>query len=141
MRRAPLAILALLALAGPSLADPKAPVDDHAVAISPVALPVVWNGQVVNYIFVTAKVVLTPRADDFALRDKEPFFRDALVRAAHKTPFVLPNDLNRLDDAKLKAALYRAAVAIAGPGNVQSIVIVSETPQHFLRAPNQPPPH
>ncbi len=63
------------------------------------------------------------------------------MRAAHKTSFVLPNDLNKLDDARLKASLYNSAVAIAGPGNVKGVVIVSETPQHFLRAPNQPPPH
>ncbi len=42
------------------------------MTLSPVALPIVWNGQVVNYVFVTAKVMLTWHADEFALRDKEP---------------------------------------------------------------------
>src|SRR6185437_14762278 len=107
-RRITAAIAALVAaasLAAPALAaDSSAtPTDDHSVTLSPVALPVIANGVVVNYVFVTAKVMLNPRADEFALRDKEPFFRDALVRAAYRTPFVTPNDYNHIDQAKLKA--------------------------------------
>jgi hypothetical protein len=141
MRSLVLAVVALFALAGSALAadDPANPPDDHAVTLSPVAVPIVADGQVVNYIFVTAKVVLNPRADDFALRDKEPFFRDALVRDAYRTPFVVANDYNRVDEGKLKAALYRDAVAIAGQGNVAGIVVVSETAQHFIRAPHAAP--
>jgi len=33
-------------------ADPQNPPDDHAVTLSPVALPVVADGRVVNYVFV-----------------------------------------------------------------------------------------
>src|SRR5579864_3115231 len=141
MRALLLAVVAFFALAGSALAaDAKqTPADDHAVTLSPVALPVVADGQVVNYVFVTAKVVLTPRADEFTIRDKEPFFRDALVRAAYRTPFLVPNDYNRIDEAKLKAALYRDATQIAGAGNVRGIVIVSQTAQHFVRAPHAAP--
>ena len=46
---------------------------------------VVVNGQLVNYIFVNVRVNLTSRADVTKLREaKEPFFRDALVRDAHR---------------------------------------------------------
>ena len=141
MRSLVLALIAFFALAGSTLAasDPQNPPDDHSVTISPVALPVVADGQVVNYVFVTAKVMLNPRADEFALRDKEPFFRDALVRDAYRTPFLVPNDYNRIDEGKLKAALYRDAVAIAGQGVVRGIVVVNETAQHFVRSPHAAP--
>jgi len=141
MRSLLLAIVAFFALTGSALAadDPANPPDDHAVTLSPVALPIVADGRVVNYVFVTAKVVLNPRADDFALRDKEPFFRDALVRDAYRTPFVVANDYNRIDEGKLRAALYRDATAIAGKGAVAGVVVVSQTAQHFVRAPHAAP--
>ncbi|HLK24721.1 MAG TPA: hypothetical protein VKT30_08685 [Caulobacteraceae bacterium] len=141
MRALLLALVGFFALAGSALAAPEtaSPTDDHAVTLSPVALPVVADGQVVNYVFVTAKVMLNPHADEFALRDKEPFFRDALVRAAYRTPFVIPTDYNHVDEAKLKAALFRASSAIAGPGAVRGVVVVSQTAQHFVRAPHSAP--
>lgn len=110
------------------------------MTLSPVAIPIVVDNQVINYIFVTARVLLTPRADQFALRDKEPYFRDALVRAAYRTPFLLKGDYNHIDEAKLKAALWRDATAIAGPGNVRGVAVVSQTAQHFIRQP-QPAAH
>jgi hypothetical protein len=131
----------LLALAGSAWAagDPQTGVDDYSVTLSTVALPVVAGGEVVNYVFVTAKVMLNPRADQFALRDKEPFFRDALVRDAYRTPFVVAGDYNRIDEAKLDAALFGDAVAIAGQGNVRGVVVVSQTAQRFVRAPHAAP--
>jgi hypothetical protein len=129
--------LAFVGLAvAPAWAESSAaPGDDQSVTLSPVALPIVVDGRVINYVFVTAKVLLKPRADQIVLRDKEPYFRDALVRDAHRSPFVLPHDFNRIDEGKLKAALYRDAAAIAGPANIQGIVVVSQTPQHFVRQP------
>ncbi|HEX4197187.1 MAG TPA: hypothetical protein VHZ26_07070 [Caulobacteraceae bacterium] len=137
-RRLLIAILAAWAFAAPAFADDMAPDIDRAVTLSPVAIPIIVDGQVVNYIFVTARVLLTPQADQFALRDKEPFFRDALVRAAYRTPFLLKTDYNHIDEARLKAALWRDAAAIAGPGKVSGIQVVSQTPQHFIRPPQTP---
>jgi hypothetical protein len=141
LRRAFLAALAASAFASHALAagDQPSPDIDRAVTLSPVAMPIVVDGQVINYIFVTARVLLTPRADQFALRDKEPFFRDALVRAAYRTPFLLKGDFNKIDEAKVKAALYRDAAAIAGPGNVSGVTVVSQTAQHFIRQPQAAP--
>jgi len=124
----PLAVLASAALAGAPLAgaaeaDPK-PAAGQYVDLSPVALPIVINGRLINYVFVYVRVNLTPSADAIHLRDKEPFFRDALVRMGHRTPFSVPTDYTRLDEARLKAAFFPAAAAIAGPGMVASIEIM-----------------
>ena len=99
------------------------------VGVSPVAVPVVVSGKVVNYVFVTVRIELSPSANAPKLREKEPFFRDALVRASHRTPFTLASDYTRIDEAKLKAAMMREAQAIAGPGQVRSIVLVSQQPK------------
>ncbi len=40
-----------------------------------------------NYVFVIVRINLTTTANAAQLREKEPFFRDALVRAGHRTPF------------------------------------------------------
>jgi hypothetical protein len=110
--------------------DKKPVQSDPSVPLATVALPLVVDGQIANYIFVSVKLQLTPRADSTALRDKEPYFRDALVRAAHRTPFVKAGDYNHLDEAKLKAAMLREAVAIAGPGKIASVSVLSQTAQH-----------
>lgn len=99
------------------------------VDLSPTALPVIENGRLRNYVFVSIRVVLTPRADPVRLKTKEPYFRDALVRAAHRTPFTVAGDLTRLDEARLKASLARDAAAIAGPGLVQAVEVLSQTPR------------
>ena len=72
-------------------ATKAAPASQHAIDISTVALPIVWQGRVVNYVFTGVRVNLVPSADAMRLRtEKEPFLRDALVRAGHRTPFVIP---------------------------------------------------
>jgi hypothetical protein len=130
------AIFATAVLAGPvAAAEPGAPALDQSVTLATVALPLVVDGQVVNYVFVSMKLLLTPHADALAMRDKEPFFRDALVRAGHRAPFVRSDDYNHLDDARLKATLYREAVAIVGPGKIQGVIVLSEIAEHRLPAP------
>src|SRR4051794_11556410 len=85
------------------------------VLMSPVAMPVVVDGRLVNYVFVTIRLGLSSRANSVKLRAMEPYFRDALVRAGHRTPFVRSDNYTQLDDAKLKAALLREAALIVGP--------------------------
>ncbi|HEX4183138.1 MAG TPA: hypothetical protein VHY34_07760 [Caulobacteraceae bacterium] len=111
---------------------------DGSVTLSPVAVPIVVDGRLANYVFVIVKVLLQPSADEAALRTKEPYFRDALVRAAYRTPFVLRYDYNHIDDARLKAVMMREAVAIAGPQAIKSIIVVEQTPEHRVPSPRAP---
>jgi|HubBroStandDraft_5_1064220.scaffolds.fasta_scaffold396987_1 hypothetical protein len=122
-RRLLLASLPLALLAGHAVAQTK-PAAGQYVDLSPVAMPIVIDGRLINYVFVYIRVNLTPSADAIHLRDKEPYFRDALVRMGHRTPFSLRTDYTKLDEARLKAAFFQAASAIAGPGMVASIDIM-----------------
>jgi hypothetical protein len=141
MRRAAFALLAVLCIAGQAAADPPAPANSSTVLMSPVALPIVVNGRLVNYIFVTLRLGLSPNADATKLRAMEPYFRDALVRAGHRTPFVRPDDYAVLDEVRLKASVLREAAALAGPGMVVSAQVVREQAQHLagLPIPTAPP--
>ena len=143
MRWLLLVFTASMALAAPALsaAEEKKPAPNPTVLMSPLALPVIVDGRLVNYIFVTFRLGLGDKADAAKLRIKEPYFRDALVRAGHRTPFVRQDTYTALDDDKMKAALLREAVTIAGPGMVLSAQIIREQPQHIdgLPKPKSPP--
>jgi hypothetical protein len=107
----------------------------HYVALSPVAMPVIVDGRVRNYIFVYIRLDLTPSADAQVWQDREPYFRDALVRAGHRTPFVLAHDWTHLDEAALKRAMMAEAGRIAGPGVVVGVEITKSIPQRYVAAP------
>ncbi len=107
--------------------------EDAFVKLAPMALPVVQNGRVVNYVFVSIKVMLAPTADSTKLREKEPYFRDALVRAGHRTPFSIPGDNYKLDEDKIKATLTAEGNRIAGGKVVSGIQIESQTPKNAKR--------
>jgi flagellar basal body-associated protein FliL len=124
-----LAALSATAEASDTKAKGKAEENLAYVAISPVAIPVIVNGKVVNYVFVNVRIDLTNSANAVKLREREPYFRDALVRAAHRTPFTLASDLTKIDEGKLKTAVYRDAVAIAGPNAIKGVSITSQAPK------------
>jgi hypothetical protein len=121
-RRAILLALPLALVAGAAGAQGKQA--GQYVDLAPVGMPIVVSGRLVNYVFVYIRINLAPGADTPHWRDKEPYFRDALVRLGHRTPFTWPADYTRLDEGRLKAALYRAAVAITGPGVVTSVEVL-----------------
>lgn len=127
----PAAVLLCAALATPGAAAraaEPAKATENRVELNKVGVPVVWGGRVVNYVFVTARLTVAPGRDGQALREKEPHLRDALVRAAHRTPFVDPHDLSRVDEAALDAALMRDAARIAGPGAFVRAEVVAQQP-------------
>ncbi|WP_411287853.1 hypothetical protein [Phenylobacterium sp.] len=105
------------------------------VDLSPVGLPIVADGRLVNYVFVHARINLTSGANASKMRQKEPFFRDALVRAGHRTPFTIPSDHSKIDTVRLTAALQREAVAIAGPGAVKSVAVTSQASRKRIATP------
>ncbi len=121
--------LALICLAAPAVAADKTTEIPRYVNLSPVALPVVVNGQVINYVFVAVRIDLTTAVDPSAVGLKEPYFRDALVREAHRTPFTLASDYTKIDQVKLCAALLADARAIAGANAIVDVRVLTQTPK------------
>jgi hypothetical protein len=110
------------------------------IDVSPVAAPIVLHGQLINYVFITLRLDLSPRADAIRLRDKEPYFRDALVRAAHRRPFVKPGDYTHLDETALKAVMIAESARIVGPGVVTGVEIRSAQPKRVTGLPRDSAP-
>lgn len=138
IRRALFAAILTLTAATAQAAEPKKEGKGDVgqyVDLQPLGLPIVSERRLVNYVFVNIRINLTSSANAAKLREKEPFFRDALIRAGHATPFTNPADLSTVDVAKLRATLTRDATAIAGPGQILSVVVTSQAPRRRIRAP------
>ncbi|MEW6596097.1 MAG: hypothetical protein AB1429_01240 [Pseudomonadota bacterium] len=133
-------ILALIALsflvrAPFAAAEDKNKPPEHYIDLFPVALPLVKDGKIVNYVFVSTRLQLAPSVDSSTFREKEPYFRDALVRAGNRTPFTKPGDYLHVDEAALKASLMRSAASLSKPGEVIRVDVVTQTPKQTQGLP------
>jgi hypothetical protein len=99
-------------------------------------LPIITDGRVRNYVFIVLKLHLGPGHTVEAVRAKEAYLRDALVRAGHRTPFVLANDWTRLDTAAVSASVMRSAATLIGRGAVARVEIVSQTARRRTGLPS-----
>ena len=138
LRRLLIALAPLLILGQAAHASegktPKTDVGQY-VELQPLAMPIVIRGDLVNYVFVYVRLNLTSGANATRLRELEPYFRDALVRAGHRTPFVIATDYQKVDEARLTAAMMREATALVGPGQIKSVVVTSQTPSRRVPQP------
>ncbi len=91
-----------------------------------------------NYIFISIRLNLAASVDSVRMHSKEPYFRDALVRAAYRTPFTDPKSYVRLNETALKAVMAREAVRIAGPKVVTSVEVTNSTAQKLRGLPTPP---
>ncbi len=100
-----------------------------SVGIAGVGLPIISGGRIRNYVFVSLRLHLGGTATPESMRPKEAYLRDALVRAGHRTPFVVEDDWTRIDTAALSASLMRSAASIVGRGAVTRIEVISQAPR------------
>lgn len=150
-RRAALALVAPLVLcAAPAFASGKEKKkeggegekekEDPVIKLGSMALPIVDQGRLINYVFVDLSLTLPPTGDVTAFAGKEPLLRDALVRAAHKQPFNKPGSYVLLDEGKLKATVMREAAVLVGKGKVASVTVGKQTPRNFVPPPKPATP-
>lgn len=89
------------------------------------AVPVVRDGQLVNYLFVSLRIQISPRVDLWRTREKAQFLRDALVRASHANALADPNNNNALNQALAIQVYRQAAIQTLGAEAVAGVTIVS----------------
>lgn len=111
----------------------RAPSGGQSLSMPGVGLPIITAGRLRNYVFVSLRLHLGGSATPESMRTKEAYLRDALVRAGHRTPFVVADDWTRIDTAALSASLMRSAATIAGRGSVTRVEIVSQAPRRRTR--------
>jgi hypothetical protein len=89
------------------------------------AVPVVRDGQLMNYLFVSIRVEINPGVDLWQTREKAHLLRDALVRASHTTSLADARDNNTLNQARA-IQVYRAVAAqVLGERAVGPVSIIS----------------
>lgn len=125
------ALVLSMCVAGPALANGGEAKDaaDPSVKLASVGIPVFEGRNVVNYLFLSIKINLTPKADQGKLRDMEPYFRNALVRAAHKTSFAMAGRNDKLDEPRFKAVMKAEFLKVSGAGTIESVEVVSQSPK------------
>lgn len=130
-RRLLLAVIAVLLAAPAAAAASSAPSSGGGafVDLHQAALPVVAEGRLRNYVFVAIRLQLRPGADTEAVRAREPYFRDALVRAAGRQSLAVADDWTRMDEALIARVMMAEAARIAGPGVVRRVEVTSQAPQ------------
>jgi hypothetical protein len=89
------------------------------------AVPVVRDGQLVNYLFVSIRIQITQSVDLWRTRERAHFLRDALVRASHANDLVDPNDSNALNETRALEVYRAAAIQALGENAVGPITIVA----------------
>lgn len=135
LRRALIVSLAAVALPASAADEKPAPIGQY-VDVTPVAVPILADGRIVNYVFVVMRVQLTAGADAARWRAKEPYFRDALARLCNRSSFTSPKDYVSVDAERLVAAFHREATAIGGK-NVKAVTLTSQTPKQRLGLPSR----
>ena len=76
------------------------------------AVPVVRDGQLVNYLFVSIRIEIAPGVDLWRTRERAHFLRDALVRASHANELADPERQQRPE----RGARHRGVPGGRGPG-------------------------
>jgi len=89
------------------------------------AVPVVREGQLVNYLFVSIRIEIAPNVDLWRTRERAHFLRDALVRASHANDLSDPENNNALNEARALQVYRAAAVQALGERAVGAVTIVA----------------
>jgi len=91
------------------------------VQLPPVLAPMIVNGRLTGYAFIT--IALTPASRDkvLAIRAKVPFLQDAFLRELNGATIVKADDPTAVDVEAARARLFARTKTILAPGTVTSL--------------------
>jgi hypothetical protein len=89
------------------------------------AVPVVRDGVLANYLFVSLRIEIAQGVDLWRTREQAHFLRDALVRASHAHDLAAAEDVNQLNEARAIEVYRAAAVSALGERAVAGVSIVA----------------
>jgi hypothetical protein len=145
LTRRSLIATALMAVASPALANgpPKkkegeAAEPDPTIKLQPIAIPIIVDGKLPNYIFVNMTLKMGAAVPVTVMEGQEPLLRDAVVKAAHRTPFTASDTYVEVDAVKLKSVVMREAATLVGKGKVASVEITKQIARKQIPHPSGP---
>jgi hypothetical protein len=98
---------------------------NKTIEFSGLVLPVQRDGKLINYLFVSAMVTLSPKYDQWEVRETAHVYRDLILKAAHKSPVGRTDKPMRLDEAAFDALVRTVFDEQLGPDSVASIKIIA----------------
>lgn len=111
-------------------AEPSGP---GSYDLTVVGLPVVTEDRIRNYIYVRVRLHVAAGTDPISLREKDPHVRDSLVRMAHRRPFTVAGEMNRLNGAAIAGHVMATAIRVYGRGVVTRVEVTEQQPQRLVR--------
>ena len=130
VRALPLALL--LAIAAPAPAalanEAKAGAEadgSRAMDVLNLVTPVVRDGRLVNYLFINARIQLSPSVDLWRTREKGHFLRDALLKAVHRRSIAAADRDDQIDPVAAQALIAAVARQTLGANAVRSVEILN----------------
>ncbi|PIB97046.1 hypothetical protein [Caulobacter sp. X] len=134
--------LVVATMAGPALANAEKKKEGEGQALDPtyklgsMTIPIIANGRIVNYVFVALTLRLTSGADVEGFKAQEPALRDAIMRAAYRTPFVRQDTWQEVDGPRLQAFVLGQCAVLFGKGKVAAVDIAKQVPRQHVMPPN-----
>ena len=110
---------------------------DPTYKLGSMSIPIIYNGRIVNYVFVAMTLKLSSGTEVESFKDREPELRDAIVRAAYKTPFTRADTWQEVDGPRLTGFVKSQCAVLFGKGKVASVEIVKQIPRQQLAPPKQ----
>lgn len=89
------------------------------------AVPVVRDGELVNYLFVSIRIEISDSVDLWRTRERAHYLRDALVRASHANDLSDSENTNALNEARAIEVYRAAAIRALGERAVGAVSIVA----------------
>ena len=141
-RRFLLGLVVAATLGGPALANAEKKKEGEGQALDPtyklgsMTIPIIANGRIVNYVFVALTLKLASGAEVESFKAQEPALRDAIMRAAYRTPFVKKDTWQEVDGPRLQAFVLGQCAVLFGKGKVAAVEISKQVPRQHVMPPN-----
>lgn len=102
-------------------AQEKGEKDPREVELPTIIMPVSKDGRLVNYLFVTFRMLMGDKVNPWKIRDKAHYGRDALVRVVHKVDMTNHDNYRDFDRAKIESDIIPALEAVYGEGTIEKM--------------------
>ncbi len=90
-----------------------------------VPMPVGRGGKLINYLYVSVKLMPAPHSDIWKMRESTHFLREGMVLAGHRADLSDPNNPEKIDTKRVTAMVALEAAKIYGAGAIKKVEITS----------------
>lgn len=105
---------------------------NKTIDMSGLVLPVERDGKLINYLFVSAMITISPKYDHWEVRENAHVYRDLILKEAHRHPVGLEGKPMKLDQEAFEALVHKVFDEELGPDSVSEIEIMAVDSQKIF---------